>query len=279
MITSPISTCQRGFTLIELSIVLVIVGLIIGGVLVGKDMVRQAELRATMTQIEKYNTAVSVFRSKFGGFPGDLRQSKTAAFGLFTFTGGAIGMGDGNGWIEGAHATDYSERTAIGEPLAFWQHLAETSLIEGSFGVSGNSIIVANTGAVTNDVVDIEESLPPAKLGRGMFVAVYAREGENFYEINAVTGIDTTGNYTASNPQLIPRDLYYIDSKVDDSMPNTGAITAAGGTVGQLGADPSAAPATPLPATSACVSAFPNTDATYRLDMTKPWCAMKWTFN
>lgn len=48
----------RGFTLIELSIVLVIIGLIVGGVLVGKDLIIASEVRSQIGQIEKYNTAV-----------------------------------------------------------------------------------------------------------------------------------------------------------------------------------------------------------------------------
>lgn len=44
---------QSGFTLIELSIVLVIIGLIVGGVLVGRDLIKAAEVRAQVSQIEK----------------------------------------------------------------------------------------------------------------------------------------------------------------------------------------------------------------------------------
>lgn len=54
-----------GFTLIELAIVLVIIGLIIGGVLVGKDMIEAAKLNATITQINRYSQAVYTFRLKY----------------------------------------------------------------------------------------------------------------------------------------------------------------------------------------------------------------------
>jgi len=63
------------FTLIEMSIVLVIIGLIVGAVLVGQDLIRAAEVRATIAQIEKYNTVVNTFRGKYGGLPGDLNAS------------------------------------------------------------------------------------------------------------------------------------------------------------------------------------------------------------
>ena len=50
---------KSGFTLVELSIVLVIIGLIIGGVVVGRDLIDAATIRAQISQIEKYNTAVN----------------------------------------------------------------------------------------------------------------------------------------------------------------------------------------------------------------------------
>jgi len=62
--------CEHsGFTLIELSIVLVIIGLIVGGVLVGRDLISAASVRAQITQIEKYQQAVNAFRDKYGGVP------------------------------------------------------------------------------------------------------------------------------------------------------------------------------------------------------------------
>ena len=53
------------FTLIEMSIVLVIIGLIVGGVLVGQDLIRAAYVRAQVSQIEKFNTALNTFYGKY----------------------------------------------------------------------------------------------------------------------------------------------------------------------------------------------------------------------
>lgn len=57
---------NNGFMLIELSIALVVIGLIVGGVLVGQDLINAAAVRAQISQIEKYNTAVNTFREKYG---------------------------------------------------------------------------------------------------------------------------------------------------------------------------------------------------------------------
>ena len=63
---SPLTrNCPKGFTLIELSIVLVIIGLIVGGVLVGQDLIYAAKVRAQATQFERLKTAVYTFQGKY----------------------------------------------------------------------------------------------------------------------------------------------------------------------------------------------------------------------
>ena len=98
--------CAGGFTLIEISIVLVIIGLIIGGVLVGRDLINAAAIRAQISQIEKYNTAVNTFKVKFNALPGDMNATTATAFGFTprgTDCGGSAcpSEGDGNGVLEG----------------------------------------------------------------------------------------------------------------------------------------------------------------------------------
>src|SRR5579872_1884494 len=66
-----------GFTLIELSIVLVIIGFIVGGVLVGRDLIRSSELQSIITDKDRYKTAVYTFRSKFNELPGDMSDATT----------------------------------------------------------------------------------------------------------------------------------------------------------------------------------------------------------
>ena len=94
-----------GFTLIEISIVLVIIGLLVGGILTGQSLIDAATQRAQIAQIQKYNTALHTFELKYNGYlPGDIPYTTAGQFGLFnqgsngTYNGW-IGSGDGNGFI------------------------------------------------------------------------------------------------------------------------------------------------------------------------------------
>ena len=71
------SAGKAAFTLIEISIVLVIIGLIVGGVLVGRDLIRSAELQTIITDKNKYITAVNTFRTKYNELPGDMKTATT----------------------------------------------------------------------------------------------------------------------------------------------------------------------------------------------------------
>ncbi len=68
---------KSGFTLIELSITLVIIGLIVGGVLVGKDLIKAAEARSITKQIEQYRAAINAFKLKYNAIPGDMNNAES----------------------------------------------------------------------------------------------------------------------------------------------------------------------------------------------------------
>lgn len=230
--SNPSLLKQVGFTLIELSIVLVIIGLIVGGVLVGQDLIKAAEIRATVGQYEKYNSAMNTFRTKYNAMPGDISGGtggQAVAFGLFAYTGAATagtGLGDGNGLITDTAATNLN--APVGETLIIWRQLSDASLLEGQFG--------ANLAAATGQVAASPTAalyLPPAKLGRGNYWIAGSSAGQNYYGLAAVTGITAgaagTATYaTAVGGGLTPIEAYNIDSKLDDGMPNTGIIQARG---------------------------------------------------
>lgn len=199
------TAAKLGFTLIELSIVLVIIGLIVGGILVGQDLIKAAEIRATVSQLEKYSTAVNTFRSKYNGMPGDLLNG-----GNFGFDTGTIR--NGNAIIESSAGT---AGTYGGETACFWDDLSTASMVAESLNAS------ASCGASWSPSV-ISAVIPIAKLGRGNYIIVGSSNGINYWGLTGVSAI-TTGTYTMDD-LLTGSEAYQIDTKIDDGAPTSGSI-------------------------------------------------------
>lgn len=62
--------CKNGFTLVELSVVLVIISLIVAGILIGRDLIRSAEVRRQVSQLESFETAANAFKSNITAYLG-----------------------------------------------------------------------------------------------------------------------------------------------------------------------------------------------------------------
>ncbi|HEU5047575.1 MAG TPA: prepilin-type N-terminal cleavage/methylation domain-containing protein [Rickettsiales bacterium] len=223
---------ESGFTLIELSIVLVIIGLIVGGILTGRDLIDIVFQRAQISQIEKYNTAVHTFRNKYGYLPGDIPGTPAAQFG-FQPRGSLAGEGDGNGIIEGNGANMVGQNkgadTGDGEPALFWVDLTNANLIDQAITVI-NGYPSANTpyaspGITSTTSPTISQFLPIAKLGNNNFVYIFSANGTNYFGVSSVTNI-TYDVASTANPGITVQQAYNIDSKIDDGMPQLGGITA-----------------------------------------------------
>jgi hypothetical protein len=122
----PMGKClpdRSGFTLISMAIVLVIIGLLAGGVLVGKDLIRNAALRADIATISKYISAMNEFQMKYDCIAGDCL--KASSFGL-----GTNGNGDG---VISNYYFDAALGVLIPESVDIWQHMSRAGLIEGAY--------------------------------------------------------------------------------------------------------------------------------------------------
>jgi prepilin-type N-terminal cleavage/methylation domain-containing protein len=74
------TTLNKGFTLIEMSIVMLILALLTGGIFVGKDLIHSSEVRATITQVEMFNLAYNTFQLKYNCWPGDCNNASELGF-------------------------------------------------------------------------------------------------------------------------------------------------------------------------------------------------------
>lgn len=215
---------NKAFSLVELSIVLVILGLLTGGILAGQSLIRASELRSIVSDSQRYIAATQSFRDKYFIIPGDI-SSATSFWGKDNtycagHTGTAATPGTCNGNANGTLNTS-GVGNATGEIFRFFQHLQLAGLIEGSYsGVSGaanghHSVVGTNvpTSKLTNAAWSVYN------YGSTGDSVNYATEHGNFLCIGGIVANDMP-----QGPALRPEEAWNIDSKLDDGKPANGNV-------------------------------------------------------
>jgi len=220
---------RAGFTLVELAIVLVIIGLLVGGVLVGQDLIKAAEIRASIKQMEDTNSAVNTFRTKYGGFPGDLNAARAISFQFIQRNGTT--SGNGNGLIEGAGASAADNSVFGGENALVWSDLSLASLIPSNYPGLGTAAVPAtgNNGGVAVTAATRKDFLPQMRIREGASIHVTVSQGRNNYALATFT---STATAITTRAALTPLEAKSIDEKTDDGYPLTGSTVAIGGADG-----------------------------------------------
>jgi prepilin-type N-terminal cleavage/methylation domain-containing protein len=113
---------QGGFTLVEIAIVLVIIGLLLGGILKGQEMITQAKIKNVINDFNGITAAVNSYRDRYRTLPGD-DSGAVARWGVGTTTDG-----DGNGVVSGTYS---ASGTPAVETQLFWQHLRLAGFVQG----------------------------------------------------------------------------------------------------------------------------------------------------
>lgn len=257
MIARP---AQSGFSLVELSIVLVILGLLTGGILAGQSLIRAAELRSVSADIQRYSAAVYSFRDKYFALPGDMinatsfwgdQATGTGACASAATADGAPGTCNGNG--------DGMVADSTNEMFRFWQHLANAGLVEGQYsGIAGPA----------NSIDSIPgTNVPRARISNAGFsfsfvnspgdAAAYAMNYGNTFWFGAANSGDRTHNIV-----LKPEEAWNVDVKADDGLAARGKVIARTGfTWGNA-------------ASCTTSTSFSDFAGTYRLDYNGTACAL-----
>jgi prepilin-type N-terminal cleavage/methylation domain-containing protein len=211
---------MRGFTLVELCIVLVIVGLLTGGVMMGGHLIRAAEVRSVVTETQQFIAANNTFRLKYNALPGDMHNA-TAMWGIaggdgqnnacYTTIskGPETCNGDGNGQISG-NVPEFNER------YRYWQHLANSGIIPGAF--------------IGTNAAHAGYSYPYV---RGINAPGTRLASDALWYAAWVTAMPGNAVYFAAPPgntlritfgALTPEENRNIDSKIDDGLPGKGKV-------------------------------------------------------
>ena len=218
------SGLSQGFTLIELAIVVSVIALIIGGILIGKSLERNARVNNAIGEYDRFKTATSVFKDKYHALPGDF-SSATSVWGqaganpgcrttIGTLTATCDGDGDG--------AISYSA-TNSNEWFRFWQQLANEKLIPGSY--TGIGYGAGNLQAQPK--VNIPGSDITSAGWTAYTQATMAGDASYFgrtYGNSFLLGRQNTN--AADKAALTPQEALFFDTKIDDGMPGLGKVVA-----------------------------------------------------
>lgn len=195
---------QRGFTLVELAIVMVIIGLLIGGILKGQELVNNARAKSTVTDLKSIEAAVLIFREKYRFLPGDMNGANAVA----RIPNCATGCNGGNqnnviGRMNEDAAT-YQTGAALPdyETSLFWIHMRNADLLS---------------------LAPVDETLPNPRAPSSGMISVYHRQGVHGLSIK-------TQRWSPGGDVLNVETAEQIDRLVDGvAIPSEGKVISHGG--------------------------------------------------
>lgn len=193
---------KAGFTLLELSIVIVIIGLIVAGISAGQSLVTQANLRSIITDKDKYTVMINSFYMQYDALPGDMVNAQS-------YWGVSVDNGDGDRSIEWV--------TTPREVFMAWQHLGAAGLVDDTY-------------ASTPDYAVVGTNVPAASFNGSCWSFA---DGDAF-PAGYLYATTTTLNLGVPGPSAdhcvrvfyTPAQAYSIDVKVDDGLITSGTMMA-----------------------------------------------------
>jgi len=185
---------SKGFTLIEIAIVLVIIGLLLGGILKGQELITSARVRNLISQQDGVKAAFFGFQDRFRALPGDYTTATTNIVGVAATAACANGNGNGNGRVETANA----------ENILAWEHLSKAGFITGTYTCA------AADGPTTSPVNPY-----------GVYMQLVF---DGIYGAGTAAAPAPLRHNIKSGSQVPVEIIAEMDRKIDDGAPNTGGF-------------------------------------------------------
>ena len=218
---------EQGFTLVELAIVMIIIGLLIGGVLKGQELINNAQITSAVTQLRNVDIAISGFRDAYNAFPGDIQSADQRLPGCDTANTACNRSGDGNGQLDVAPGFEYDESN---ENFGVWAHLAASNFLQGVDAVSANTTLIRGDTAPATEIGDnsllaigyldslttLDSAGSVAAIASHYMLITNAANGD----VDSTTGLSMT-----------PNAAQRVDTKLDDGAPNGGTVRAVAGSI------------------------------------------------
>lgn len=216
-------TVERGFSILEVVLVLLVVGLLFGGIAAGRQLIVSAKARSLINQQQELRVAFFSFQDRFQYPPGDYSDAIRSI--------GATRNGDGDGRIEGI-------REGGTESILAWEHLSRARFIGDRFTYSPaapfDQAVPRNPFGPHLDIAfdnwygDPASTAPKIhniKTGNGIPAAILAEVDLKIDDNNALTGAFLFSTFAESGPP--PSSLGAGPACVSDSTPHRGAWNAA----------------------------------------------------
>ncbi len=211
MIKIKNGSISKGFTLIELSAVLIVIGILLALVTAGISILNQSYITSTISDLEKMRTAVNLFEQNFKVLPGDFAKANSTL-------GNGVQDGNGDGKVcdslsgtclaiptyitpgAGANLVEYS---------AFFHHLSAGDFSKISYDGSNLEIIPG-------------VNFPKFKIDGTILPYTSNSNGVFYYHFGQF--ISTGGTINPPTPALLASQAFQVDLKLDDGLPSTGIV-------------------------------------------------------
>jgi prepilin-type N-terminal cleavage/methylation domain-containing protein len=209
-----------GFTLVELAIVMIIIGLLIAGVLKGQALIGNAKVTAQVAQVKGIDAATSTFKDMYNALPGDITNPSVRIPNCAALPCSFVCNGDGSIGVAAANFT----AAPAGETLAYFPQLSAADLLTGI-----NPLLLLTWGG----------DFPAAKINGGLHVGTLAggavpASGLGIPAASVIGGIYLAlhntpgGGVSAAAGTITANEAARLDTKIDDGFPTAGNVFPAG---------------------------------------------------